>query len=188
MASVRTFIAFDTPEPIRKEMSVLQAELKKANADVKWEPEDKFHATIKFLGDIEEKLLSSVLTKIESIVLKHAAFGVMYQAVGSFPNNRNPRVIWIGCENNDGKLDLLKTALDVELLSFGFEIEKRPFHPHITLGRVKSLKGMENLTPMLEKLTFEKRTATIMEILVMKSVLRPEGSEYSTLKVIKLQS
>jgi 2'-5' RNA ligase len=187
MANIRTFIAFDTPEQIKKEMGVVQSELKKSNAEVKWEDENKFHVTVKFLGDIEENTLPSVITKIESIVHTHSRFDVYYKGIGSFPNNKNPRVIWIGCGNNDGRLELFKTSLDVGLLSFGFEEEKRKFHPHITLGRVKSLKGVKNLTPMLEKLTFDSHVTKINEILVMKSILRPEGSEYSLLKAIKLQ-
>lgn len=188
MAGIRTFIAFDTPELIRKEMRIFQSELKKSNTDVKWEPEDKFHATIKFLGDVSEFTLPSVLVSIESVVKKYSSFEVMYQTVGTFPDIRHPRVVWIGCENPDGILKNLKNELDTVLQSFGFEMEKRSFHPHITLGRVKGDRNLKNLTSLLEKITFQPRNAVINEVVVMKSVLHPEGSAYSIIQSIVLGS
>ena len=186
MPSIRTFIAFDTPSPIKNEMKQLQEELKNSCADVKWESIDKFHATIKFLGDVEESILQQVLSTTESILQKYSEFDVSYQSLGCFPNKKHPRIIWIGCDNHDGKLADIKNTLDKELAAYGFEIEHRTFHPHITLGRVKGSRGLNNLTPMLENLTFEPHKASINEILIIKSTLKPEGSVYSTLKMIRL--
>jgi RNA 2',3'-cyclic 3'-phosphodiesterase len=188
MPPVRTFIAFATPPDIRSGMLALQSELKKANADVKWESPDKFHATIKFLGDVAEGMLPNMLNKIRVAAEATAPFEVSYQTLGCFPNKKNPRVIWIGCHNADGTLDFLKTRLDVDLLPLDFEIEERAFHPHITLGRVRSQRGLNNLTPMLEKLTFDPRNALVKEIVVMKSVLKRDGSEYSILQTTNLRT
>jgi 2'-5' RNA ligase len=186
MASIRTFIAFDTPDHIRNEMKILQDELKKSRADVKWEPIDKFHATIKFLGNIEEALLPKVLSTCEQSLTTCSSFGIAYQSLGCFPNKKNPRVIWIGCDNPDGKLLQIKNTLDKALFPLGFEIEDRPFHPHITLGRIKIPKGFSDLLPMLENLTFHRYEAVIEEIIVLKSILKPEGSSYSIIKTIRL--
>ena len=187
MGSIRAFVAFDTPEAIRPAMSSVQSELRKAEADVSWEPPEKFHATIKFLGNVSEPLLGSVLAKIQQSAAYSVSFEVSYRTLGCFPDQKNPRVVWIGCENSDGGLDLLKTALDVELLGLGFDVDKREFHPHVTLGRVKSPRGAKNLTPLLKSLTFEPRTAVITEILLMKSVLKARGSEYTALHQFQLK-
>jgi len=188
MGSIRTFIAFDTPEPIKEKMLALQSELKASNADVRWEPKEKFHATIKFLGNVDENQLPNVIKTIEEVSSAHSLFDVTYQNLGVFPNKKYPRVIWIGCENPSEKLQHLKDALDGALVPYGFEVEKRQFHPHITLGRVKSLRGLKYLTPMLENLTFEPQSTSINEILVMKSTLKPQGSEYEIVKTIYLLS
>ena len=188
MPPIRTFISFDTPQSIRNEIYALQSQLKNSHADVRWESQEKFHATIKFLGNVDEQQLSRVISTIEENVNRYHRFEIVYQGLGAFPAVRNPRVIWVGCENADGTLEKIKNELDDVLLPFGFEKENRKFHPHITLGRVKSSKGVTNLTPMLENLTFEPRTTTIGEILVMKSVLKSEGSVYSVLKSIQLHT
>ncbi len=188
MPAIRTFIALDTPEVIRGEIQTLQAELKKSGADVKWESLQKFHATIKFLGDVQEMMMDRLLQRIRQAVAASPCFEVVFESLGCFPNIHNPRVIWVGCHNADGTLGALKSRLDADLIPLGFEAEDRAFHPHITLGRVKSSGGIRNLTPMLEKLTFQPRNAAITEILVMKSVLKREGSEYSIIESIPLHS
>ncbi|MBI4548988.1 MAG: RNA 2',3'-cyclic phosphodiesterase [Ignavibacteriae bacterium] len=187
MPPIRAFIAFETPYEIRDEIYALQSQLKNSQADVRWEFLEKFHVTIKFLGNVDEQALPDVISSIETALGKYTCFDVTYQGLGAFPNLRNPRVIWVSCVNADGILEKAKNELDDALLPLGFEKEDRTFHPHITLGRVKSSKRLKNLTPMLEKLTFEPRSTTISEILVMKSVLKPEGSVYSILKSIQLQ-
>lgn len=188
MASIRTFIAFDTPDSIRQKIAALQAELKAARADVKWEMQEKFHATIKFLGNVDEAILPNVIATIEKTVQPFHSFEVVYFSLGAFPTKKRPRVIWIGCKNASGELQRMKEALDQSLLQYGFEIEDRAFHPHVTLGRVKSPRGLHDLTPMLEKRTFEPEPATIGGILVMKSVLTPQGAEYSVLKTVALKT
>ncbi|HEY6193050.1 MAG TPA: RNA 2',3'-cyclic phosphodiesterase [Bacteroidota bacterium] len=188
MGSIRTFIAFDTPSPVRDAMIALQEALAEADADVRWESPEKSHTTVKFLGAVDESILPGVLAATGSACREFRPFEVTYEGIGAFPDRRHPKVIWIGCRNDDGSLASLKSSLDRALASFGFPIEDRPFRPHITLGRVRGPRGLRNLTPKLEKLTFEPRKETISEILVMKSVLRPQGGEYSALTSLHLHS
>ncbi len=181
MGTVRTFIAFDTPDPVKEAMSNLQTELKRSQADVRWESSQKFHATIKFLGDVQENKLLEVLEQIRATVSLHQSFEVVYQSLGIFPDKRHPKVVWIGCSNYNGELMKLKNALDIVLKPYGFPIEVRTFHPHITLGRVKSECDINDLLSMLENLTFEPRSARIDRIVTLKSTLTPHGSEYTVL-------
>jgi len=188
MGSIRTFIAFDTPSPVREAMMAVQKEFAEPDANVRWESPEKSHTTIKFLGGVDESILPGVLETTGSVCGAFRPFEVTYEGVGAFPDGRQPKVIWIGCRNTDGTLASLKSTLDRALVSFGFRIEDRPFHPHITLGRVRSPRGLQYLTPKLEKLTFEPRKETISQILVMKSVLRPQGGEYTVLTSVHLHS
>ncbi len=186
MGTIRTFIAFDTPEEIREEIRKVQDTLRSAGADVRWETADKFHVTIKFLGDVEESRLPGVLSRISGVLNGRPPFTVVYEKVGVFPDLKRPRVIWIGCDNPDGTLLAMKEALDRELEPLGFEIEERRFRPHVTLGRVRSPGKIKNLTPMLESLTFGARNGRIDVVSVMRSVLKPQGAEYSILQSLHL--
>jgi len=186
-AKTRTFIAFETPLSVRQKIIPLQTELQRSHADVRWESPDKFHITIKFLGEVDDRRLPEIIALVGSVVQSHTCFNVVYAGLGAFPDTRHPKVVWIGCENPDGTLIRLKDDLDRELATKGFEIERRAFHPHLTLGRVKGPEGMSHLTPMIENLTFEPQSIQINEIVVMKSRLQPQGSVYRVMKNIQLQ-
>lgn len=185
--TIRTFIAIDTPVGIRDDMMTLQAKLRESGADVRWEPKEKFHATIKFLGNAEEDRIQDIVSTIEDALQPVAPFDVTYEGLGCFPDAKRPRVIWVGCTDEDGALEELKKFLDRDLLPYGFAQEEREFHPHITLGRVKSWRGLENLTPLLQSLTFQPQSTRCREVLLMKSVLKPTGSEYSLLQKFSLR-
>ena len=185
--TIRTFIAFETPAVVREKVVALLVQLQESRADVRWESVYKFHITIKFLGDVGEAQLPEIFGLIERAARTTTGFSITYSGLGAFPNKKQPRVIWIGCENPDGILLRFKNGLDAGLAPKGFEIEERAFHPHLTLGRVKGSGNIFHLTPMLENLTFEPQSIQVDEIVVMKSTLRPQGSVYSILKKIHLQ-
>jgi len=184
---MRTFIAVDTPENIKSQMSEVQSELKRSEADVRWETANKFHITIKFLGEVKEVMIDGIKGKIGELCANYSPFPLQYEGVGCFPNMKNPRVIWIGCRDISQNLLKIKTLLDDKLTLFGFEAEDRAFHPHITLGRVKSQTGIKNLIPIIENLTFKSEVTECGKILIMKSSLKPSGSQYSILETILLK-
>jgi len=187
MNTIRTFIAIETPEELKPEIATLQKQLIATHADVKWEHEKKFHITVKFLGDVKETMMPGLLSHLDSVLREYSGFPLTYKGLGCFPNMRLPRIVWVGAHNNDGKLLEIYTAIEDELISFGFKREKNQFTPHITIGRVRSERGTPDLISTLEKLTLEPRTFRIHEIVVMRSVLKQSGSEYEVLQTIQLQ-
>ncbi|HTK82032.1 MAG TPA: RNA 2',3'-cyclic phosphodiesterase [Bacteroidota bacterium] len=186
MPSIRTFIALETPPDIRASIDELLTTPKQVNAAVRWETPEKFHVTVKFLGDVDERKLPTIIAKIEQTVSTITGFEIEYGDIGMFPDRDHPRIIWIGCHNPDRMLSRLKKELDSALRPFGFPIEARAFHPHITLARITGEKGKKDLLSILENLTFEPRCATVEEVVVMKSMLKPQGSEYSRLTSVRL--
>ena len=186
MTRLRLFIAIDTPAEIKSQIGALRDRLASTGADVRWETDDKLHCTVKFLGDTSASLLEG----ISGILLRSGSatppFVVRYSTVGCFPNFRDPRVVWIGMENGDGTLQNLYRSLEDALESLGFAREERKFHPHVTLGRVKSRRGIDNLLRTLETLTFDAGQVTLRQIELIKSELKPAGSVYTILKSIPL--
>ncbi len=181
MARARLFISFDTPEPVKKELCAVRDRLKNTHADARWETNDKLHCTLKFLGDAEESLIPAVCSALQSVVLPEVPFEVRYGRLGCFPNTTDPRIIWAGLTNADGRLASLFAAIESAMADLGFEREKRVFHPHVTLGRVKSRKNIHNLLTTMESVTFESQPEVIRAIALMKSELRPAGSVYTSL-------
>lgn len=184
---IRTFIAIDVPEKIKDEIFEVEKELiKSAGEGIKWEGKEKFHITLKFLGDVNEEMIDSIYKILSESLTGFGKFPVVYKGIGAFPDFKNPRVIWIGCEDPTGKLSELQKVVEEKMSEFGFEKEDKEYHPHITLGRVKKARNISSLIKKIENINFEARTGEVAEVLIMKSDLKPSGSVYTVLRKIKL--
>lgn len=188
MPLLRLFIAVQTPPQIRSQISPIIRQLKESNAEVRWEPEEKLHATIKFLGGTDEAILERISSELERVCADHGGLSLSYRGLGCFPNRQRPRVIWIGMEDMKGNLSSLHEKIESSMALLGFEREERSFRLHITLGRVKGARRLPHLLSTLETITFESQPVTINEIVIVKSELRQSGSVYTTLKTIPLGS
>tara|TARA_B100000029_G_scaffold285841_1_gene279650 strand:+ start:67 stop:612 length:546 start_codon:yes stop_codon:yes gene_type:complete len=139
---------------------------------------DQIHFTLQFLGEIgEEKCeqVKNVLKKIE-----FSQFELSLQCIGAFPNLRNPRVVWIGCDKIGAeKLSSLAKEIGKNLEILGFEKDKK-FKPHLTVFRVKN--KIKDISPKINNVgEVEFGIQVISKIKLKKSVLSPKGPEYSDL-------
>jgi 2'-5' RNA ligase len=183
---LRCFIALDISDHIRKDFGDIIDRLKKHDADVKWVRVDNMHLTLKFLGKTPENVLPKIQESLFNIVLSYNPFYIRIYATGVFPNRKYPRVIWIGVEDSD---ILKRLQIDIEdtMASLGFKKEQRSFKPHLTLGRVRSHKGIMPLVLDLD--TFKDKefgNIHVKNIKLMKSELKPHGAIYSCLYDIPL--
>lgn len=181
MPAHRTFISFELPPDIRSSVLEFRSRLEPFFSGVRWEPPQKFHATIRFLGGTDEAAVPPVLELMRNCTRRLGAIPLTVTGFGAFPSLRRPRVLWIGCENSDGRLLRLHGEIDAGLEALGFRRDDRAFHPHVTIGRVRERGGSPYLTSIPKNLTFSPRHTVVGEIFLMKSVLKPDGSEYSVL-------
>jgi 2'-5' RNA ligase len=187
---MRTFIAIELPEEIKKALSKLQEQLKSAQADVKWVLAQNIHLTLKFLGEIDEEQLDKIVKILESISTEKSAFSIRLSSVGAFPKTNYPRVIWAGIDKGDSETKDMAKLLDEKIAEIGIPAEDRPFSSHITIGRVRSGLNREKLASELnssinefgqENLCFQVRKVTLF-----KSTLTPKGPLYEILKEVNL--
>ncbi len=186
MPFLRLFVALETPPAIIPQIVAIRDRLRGSNADVKWETDEKLHATVKFLGKTDEDLLPEIVSYIRGVCETKSPLLIKYNGVGCFPNRRAPRVVWVGMDDTSRMIVSIKEEIESLLAPLGFEKEDREFHPHVTLGRVKSERGVRSLLRMMESVTFESQPAEIREIALIKSDLKPDGSVYTTLNRIPL--
>ena len=139
---------------------------------------DQIHFTLKFLGEIDEKLCEKVKSVLNEI--SFSEFEISLNGVGGFPNLKNPRVIWIGIQKNGvEKLGALAKEIEAKLALLGFENDKK-FKPHLTIFRVKKRIGdVSSIIKDYETTNFG--TEIVSKIKLKKSVLSPKGPEYSDL-------
>lgn len=181
MGKVRLFVAVETPDVIRPAIRDLQATLRRSNADVRWESPEKFHVTVKFIGEQDAGLVQDMRDVLHEIALRFAPFTAEYAGVGCFPNRRHPKVIWVGVRDRGGILEQAYREIETAMTRFGCARDDREFHPHVTLGRVRGDTNMSSLLATMESVTFQCPPVLIDHIVLMKSDLTPAGSRYAIL-------
>lgn len=153
--------------------------------NVKWVRPSGIHLTLKFLGDTPEGKIIQIQHVLDETIHGISAFPISIQGVGCFPNCRNPRVIWVGVKEMQGILQDLQLRLENGLTNLDFPREKRAYHPHLTIGRVRRHVGNADRRAIGEKLNHIRQTdiGTQMfnEISLIRSDLKPSGAVYTHL-------
>jgi len=175
---VRAFIAIDLAPEIKERLQALVRDLRDTRADVRWVEAGGMHLTLKFLGEIDDGQTLRVREILASAASKHRPFALRLDGTGAFPNERSPRVLWVGCEAGP-ELAALQEEIEKALEPQGFGREARAFKPHLTLGRVKGLVRIDKAMAELAKHREGSYGGmTVGKIALFESVLRPQGAEY----------
>lgn len=185
---MRTFIAIDLDPEIKKALSLLIDELDKGHRNIRWVKHQGMHLTLKFLGEIDGEKVPEIENVLRMISKEYDSFSLKFKGTGSFPPGmKNPRVLWVGIEEQE-TLKALQSRLEGELEKLGFPRERRKYHAHLTLGRVKSLYNIKETLSLLEK--YRGRNFGVMKadkISFIQSTLKPTGAEYSILSEFELK-
>jgi len=186
--SMRTFIAVKLDPRIKEKLNSMVIQFKKISSGIKWVRPEAMHITLKFLGNIEKQKADQITEVMDHISQYHESFQLACVGAGTFPQkSRNPKVIWAGF-NEYQSLKTLHSEIETELEKIGFSREKRSFHPHLTLGRIKKGPALHDLFPELERAEQKDFGVTKVDrITLFKSTLTPSGAIYDILHESQLQ-
>lgn len=184
----RTFIAIKISPELENELRNFIEKLKKVQGNVKWVNAESVHLTLKFMGNLPIAKVEKVTNAVKRGSGDFSKFKLKTGEKGAFPSLKRPRVFWLGLmENDNQKLIPLQKEIDNQLSDLGFEKESRKFHPHLTVGRVRSPKNIDEVTQKFMEYPFPEIEFTIDQIFVMKSNLTPKGAIYSVQSTIPLK-
>ena len=178
---MRTFVAVFPPPEVREE-ALARARRLSLGGRVRWSRPENVHLTLKFLGDVREEVLDDLCATLEEVCGRHPAFDAELAGFGAFPSTRRAQILWAGISAGSGGLRSLATDLDAALAPLGFEREKRPYTPHLTLGRARSKPA--SFEPSPEEYLGEFR---IRHVKLTESKLIPEGAIYRTVRAFALK-
>jgi 2'-5' RNA ligase len=188
MEIIRSFLAIEIPEVLRQKLGEFLRELKNTGADVKWVRPEAIHLTLKFLGAVERDVLEKVSLSLRPVVERFDPFELKAEGAGCFPSFRNPRVVWAGLIDKEGAASRLQREIETTTAEIGFPSEDRPFKPHLTLGRVRSPKGKNPLTQIIEGNShLDLGSFRVERVILFRSDLRPEGAVYTKLQEFYLK-
>ncbi|KUK10359.1 MAG: 2'-5' RNA ligase [Clostridia bacterium 41_269] len=182
---MRAFIAVEFSPEVKQKIHQIQGKLRKYKTDVKWVEEKNYHLTLSFLGEISSEQADAIISVISSGLQNISSFEIVLSGLGVFPNKRNPRVIWMGITQGQKELNFIYSLLKNILQEMDFEFSNN-FKPHVTLGRVRSRKNIEDLISSLPKISFTFNDY-ISEIVFMESKLLPKGPVYTQIFSFKLK-
>lgn len=180
--AIRTFIAIDFPQEIKKELAVLIQEFQKTGVKATWSKVENLHLTLKFLGETPLDQLEKVKEALNSVAGRLQPFQASLRGMGGFPNNRRPRVVWVGVAAGEKEMVALAGQVEAALEPLGYEKEEREFTPHLTLGRIKFPKANRALEEKFSE--GEERSFgewQVEEIELVKSTLHPAGPIYEVI-------
>lgn len=182
--TTRTFIAIPIPEPIGLKLGRKQAELTPEVPGCRWTASSPFHLTLAFLGDIRNRDLNELCRAVAAATGPFERFELRLEGLGAFPSPQKPRVVWAGVTAPDLNplLDLRKAIVQAATQA-GYRPDDPRFHPHITLGRIKSDRGPSyDLTRLVDReQTWSAGTFTAVEVVTYASTLDPKGPSYAPL-------
>ena len=167
-------------------LGVLQEELKKDLKDASWVRPENIHLTLKFLGEISEKLAAEVAVALKPAARGHRPFTLKTLGVGGFPNKKRPRLLCLDIEDNDALKNLYED-METALSRIGIEKEPRPFRAHLTICRFRSprssrARGAFTGEPVRD-IHMEFRVGSFE---LLKSVLKSSGAVHSVIETMHL--
>lgn len=189
---MRSFVAIEIPESLKANLDRSVEALRSGIRDdlVRWVRPSAMHLTLKYLGEIEQPQVHAVEEILDQVAEGFSRFALKIAGFGCFPNRKRPRVLWVGIDPAGGVLLQLQAELASRLEQIGFESDRRDYHPHMTIGRMRN--GMTAAeSRLISGWAQEAQIGTtgrfeVESIGLIRSVLKPSGAVYTHLHRARL--
>lgn len=173
----RLFIGIPLPEEYHDRGAALIRDLKdRVRSRVSWTPFGNAHVTLLFLGDTPEDDIPRIRECLQTVSL--STFQARAGICGAFPDDKRPRVIHVGITKGAKYCADLAQAVTVAMAPLGIEPSPRPFHAHITLGRVKQL-ARDDWPKILKDAAVQWPGFKVDRFTLWRSDLTQEGPVYT---------
>ncbi len=123
---------------------------------------------------------------------RSAPVDVTFHGIGAFPGLERPRILWVGLAQGALEARALQARVADALASRGFAREERPWHPHLTIGRVfDQRRWQRELDPSLRRALAQVATTSfgtmrLGDVALMASDLSPGGARYTVRRAVSL--
>lgn len=188
---VRLFVACEVPEEVKTSIGGLIDSLRdRSGNDVRWIKPDGVHVTLKFLGEVPVKKLPAIKIAMQEAVVRHSPYNLEFSNIGTFGGREGLRLMWVGIAGDVLRLEALVRDVNLALAVVGFEPERRPFRPHLTLGRVKDEIGTRRRAEIeveVGKTVVPTVTWRTSQVSLMRSRMVPGGAVYDVVATFPLR-
>lgn len=184
---IRAFLALPIDDEVRVKLGPSLAVLKRG--PIRPVAAASLHLTLRFFGDITSVTAGAIVNHIGQALLRRplGSFSIGLEGRGIFPLRGAPRVLWVGVSGDLNSLTDLAVLAEEAAQACGLPAERRPFSPHLTVGRIRDGTGLSR--DEAERLLPDCHWGSwpVTRLLMMRSTLRPQGAHYSPLAEIELK-
>ena len=188
--SLRLFIAIELPPQVQAVLAATRARLEQHALRVRWVDPASAHLTLKFLGATPPERVERIVGATKEATRLHPSFTLSTAELGVFPSPRAPRVVWLGLSGSLVELRGLQADIERFVAPLGYPTERRPFSPHLTLGRTAKDASRTELAAIgatIGASTAEvPATWRVSTVSVMRSELGAGGARYTALARLDL--
>ena len=191
---MRLFVGVELDDEVRAACAgaarVAEERLRGAGApSIRWIPPENLHITLAFLGHLAESKTDSIVGALGGDwAAEEFPFGLA--GAGAFPPSGPPRTLWVGVGQGSERLGELYRGVAERLSGVGIEPERRPYHPHITIGRVKhaSRGAARRVRVVLEAVRVANASGRVNSVTLFESRLSSIGARYERLLRVPLKA
>jgi 2'-5' RNA ligase len=188
----RAFVALVLDEETRAAVGAEIERLRPLSRAVAWVPAQNLHFTLKFLGEESDARLADATDALVEAASGVAPFALALHGLGAFPGMERPRILWVGAAEGALAARDLQARVETALERRGFARDGRPWHPHLTIGRVfDDRRWRREAGPALrEAIAGAARRSfgslAVTRLVLMRSDLSPRGARHSELRSVEL--
>ena len=183
---MRVFVAVDIGDAVRREAArvisalAMKLETAKAPPKVAWVKPAALHVTIKFLGEVAPDDVER-LKPLLAPPIAVAPFDIAWRGIGTFPNNRHPRALWLGVINGAAQLAAIEAEISRRVAGVAVDLDDRALLPHLTLGRVKMAGAGVDWPKALQACEVRNAISRVEKVSLYQSQLSQHGPHYTEL-------
>ncbi len=190
---MRLFIGIELPEPIKRRAADVSSDLRERLAKVsrratlRWVHPENLHVTLWFLGEVAEDRCAAIASTLRQR-FETPSFDLVITGAGLFPPSGLPRTLWLGLSAGTDPLVALYRELSARLPALGFQPEKRPYSPHLTVARFKDVARTDAVAirRAVAHTPADVGACHMTAVTLFRSRLSPKGSQYEPLLRVPL--
>jgi 2'-5' RNA ligase len=183
---MRLFVGLEVSPEVTRKLIALSGELKRNAAGARWTSPEAWHVTLKFLGEVAPGNLPSIVGQLRAV--SASPFDLSLTGLGLFSR---AGVVYAKISPSPA-LTALAAQVEQAMTTCGFEPERRPYSPHLTLARIPADRRSALVCALKSKCEAEESnrigTFGVSEFLLFESFLGGSGSRYEVRERFPLAS
>lgn len=185
---MRAFVAIELSESARRAVEELIARLRETKTRVSWVKPENLHLTLRFLGDVDPTQVEALRAMMAKELAGLEPFRISLSGCGAFPNLRRPRLIWVGLSEPWAAIEEVYGVCERCARAIGLDKNLKSYHPHVTLGRIRSAGSVAPLTKAIETESgFHGGDFEVASVSLFRSTLARDGAVYNKLDEFALK-